>query len=129
MEKTINNEQEEKKFDVKYAEIDQEVLDIAGKEDLFGVFEDEKQMRRAEFNFFCELLSELRNVVKTADDLVNTLTICSNDKLVDFFTNVKGNFEKEKTRVSAMEKVRQSHKKSTKKKENRKKVTENVEKV
>ena len=121
MEKTINNEQEEKKLDVKYAEIDQEVLDIAGKQDIFGVFEDEKQMRRVEFNFLCELLSELKNVTKSADDLVNTLTICANDKLVDFFSKVKTNFENEKTRVSAMEKVKKSHQKSTKKKETSKK--------
>jgi hypothetical protein len=104
------------------------VLDIAGKEDIFGVFEDEKQMRRAEFNFLCEFLSELKDVVKYADDFVNTLTICSNDKLVDFFTNVKGNVEKEKTRLSALEKVEKSHKKTTKKKESSKKVTEKQEK-
>lgn len=123
MEETIETKNEKNKVDVKYAEIDQEVLDIAGKEDIFGVFEDEKQMRRAEFNFLCEFLSELKDVVKYADDFVNTLTICSNDKLVDFFTNVKGNVEKEKTRLSALEKVEKSHKKTTKKKESSKKVT------
>ena len=47
-------------------------------------------------NCFAECLSEIKHLSQAADDFVNILTICSNEKIADFFSEIKKIWEKKK---------------------------------
>lgn len=117
-----NNE----KIEVKHASIDREVLDIMKQEDILEAIKDEKQLNRLKLNFFCEFLSEIRELRKEFDDFMQMISVCSADKVANFFKELQTNVAQEEKRLELHEKIKQSHKKSTKK---TKKVSKSAESV
>jgi HSP20 family molecular chaperone IbpA len=121
-----NNE----KIKVESAGIDKDVLDIMTQEDVLKAISDETQMKRFELNFFCEFLSEIKGLRKDFDEFSQMISVCSAEKLADFFKELQGNVAQEQKRVELQEKMSQSHKKSkkvnTKSSQNSKKLSKGV---
>ena len=105
-----NNE----KIKVESAGIDKDVLDIMTQEDVLKAISDETQMKRFELNFFCEFLSEIKGLRKDFDEFSQMISVCSAEKLADFFKELQGNVAQEQKRMELQEKMSQSHKKSKK---------------
>lgn len=105
-----NNE----KIKVESAGIDKDVLDIMTQEDVLKAISDETQMKRFELNFFCEFLSEIKGLRKDFDEFSQMISVCSAEKLADFFKELQGNVAQEQKRIELQEKMSQSHKKSKK---------------
>ena len=121
-----NNE----KIKVEKAGIDKDVLDIMTQEDVLKAISDETQMKRFELNFFCEFLSEIKGLRKDFDEFSQMISVCSAEKLADFFKELQGNVAQEQKRMELQEKMSQSHKKSkkvnTKSSQNGKKLSKGV---
>lgn len=121
-----NNE----KIKVESAGIDKDVLDIMTQEDVLKAISDETQMKRFELNFFCEFLSEIKGLRKDFDEFSQMISVCSAEKLADFFKELQGNVAQEQKRMELQEKMAQSHKKSkkvnTKSSQNSKKLSKGV---
>ena len=121
-----NNE----KIKVESAGIDKDVLDIMTQEDVLKAISDETQMKRFELNFFCEFLSEIKGLRKDFDEFSQMISVCSAEKLADFFKELQGNVAQEQKRMELQEKMSQSHKKSkkvnTKSTQNGKKLSKDV---
>lgn len=121
-----NNE----KIKVENAGIDKDVLDIMTQEDVLKAISDETQMKRFELNFFCEFLSEIKGLRKDFDEFSQMISVCSAEKLADFFKELQGNVAQEQKRMELKEKMSQSHKKSkkgnTKSSQNGKKLSKGV---
>lgn len=121
-----NNE----KIKVESAGIDKDVLDIMTQEDVLKAISDETQMKRFELNFFCEFLSEIKGLRKDFDEFSQMISVCSAEKLADFFKELQGNVAQEQKRMELQEKMSQSHKKSkkvnTKSSQNGKKLSKGV---
>lgn len=77
------------------AEIDLDVLNVLGQECALTVVNDEKEMRRLELNSLCEMLSEMKHFHTALDETLNILSIVGNEKIVDFFTSMRENMERE----------------------------------
>ncbi len=92
MEKTQATKE---KVDIKAAEIDLDVLSELGRDCVLKVIDNEKEMRRAELNCMCEMLSQLNHMHIALDEMLNILSIAGNDKIVEFFSAVRENMEKE----------------------------------
>lgn len=112
--------------EVKRASIDRDVLDIMNQEDILKAIEDDKQLNRFKLNFFCEFLSEIKELRKEFDDFMQMISVCSADKLTNFFKELQKNVVTEEKIVQLHEKIGQSHKKSSKKKKNVSKTPQNV---
>ena len=121
-----NNE----KIKVESAGIDKDVLDIMTQEDVLKAISDETQMKRFELNFFCEFLSEIKGLRKDFDEFSQMISVCSAEKLADFFKELQGNVAQEQKRMELQEKMSQSHKKkkkvNTKSSQNSKKLSKGV---
>lgn len=117
-----NNE----KIKVESAGIDKDVLDIMTQEDVLKAISDETQMKRFELNFFCEFLSEIKGLRKDFDEFSQMISVCSAEKLADFFKELQGNVAQEQKRMELQEKMSQSHKKSKKSSQNGKKLSKGV---
>ena len=119
-----------KKIKVESAGIDKDVLDIMTQEDVLKAISDETQMKRFELNFFCEFLSEIKGLRKDFDEFSQMISVCSAEKLADFFKELQGNVAQEQKRMELQEKMSQSHKKSkkvnTKSSQNSKKLSKGV---
>lgn len=115
---------------VESAGIDKDVLDIMTQEDVLKAISDETQMKRFELNFFCEFLSEIKGLRKDFDEFSQMISVCSAEKLADFFKELQGNVAQEQKRMELQEKMSQSHKKSkkvnTKSSQNSKKLSKGV---
>lgn len=105
-----NNEE----IKIEGGKIDVDVLDILKNEKVLKSLRDDKLVRRLEFNFFCELLGEMKKLTAKIDDFANTISIVSVDKLAEFFNGVKKGFTEEKKHAEIQEKIHQSHKKPKK---------------
>lgn len=116
---------ENEKIEVKNAGIDPHVLDIMKQQDVLETLKDEKLAKRAELNFFCEMLSSVKELNNTFQEFMNFLTICSADKLSSFFKELQTNVESEKVRANVQKKVRKSHQKAKNKKKIQKKSKNN----
>jgi HSP20 family molecular chaperone IbpA len=118
------------KIKVESAGIDKDVLDIMTQEDVLKAISDETQMKRFELNFFCEFLSEIKGLRKDFDEFSQMISVCSAEKLADFFKELQGNVAQEQKRMELQEKMSQSHKKSkkvnTKSSQNSKKLSKGV---
>lgn len=106
------------KITVSGGEIDKEVLDIMSQEDVLKAINDDVQMRRMELNLFCEFLSEIKAVKSEFEQFAQMVSICSSNKIADFFKTLKSNVEDENARIELQEKMKESHKKSKKRKKN-----------
>ena len=106
---------ENKEIKVTQSSIDKDVLDVMKDTDILNSLSDEKQMKRFELNLFCEFLSEIKGLKKEIDELNQLISITSSDKIAEFFTKLQQNVEDEKVRLNMQKRIRQGHKKSTKK--------------
>ena len=120
-----NNE----KIKVESAGIDKDVLDIMTQEDVLKAISDETQMKRFELNFFCEFLSEIKGLRKDFDEFSQMISVCSAEKLADFFKELQGNVAQEQKRMELQEKMSQSHKKSKKSTQSHHKIVKSCQKV
>lgn len=93
----------------KQAEIDEEVKEEIAKKQVDLGLSDEKQMRRTELNFYCELLSTLKGVNDKLDTLYNIVTIVSQDKIVEYFRLLDENVKAEEARQKTLQDVEKSH--------------------
>lgn len=110
-----NTELKENKVNVTGGKIDKETLDIMSQEDILTAISDQKEANRLILNCFMEFLGELHGLRTDLDSLLQVVSVCSKDKILDFFKQVDAGFENEKTRVAVQEKIKESHKKPTKK--------------
>lgn len=99
------------KISVSKSSIDKEVLDIMKQDDVMKVIGDEKLMKRATLDFFCEMLSTVKELNSEMNNLFQIISICSAKKVSEFFTQVDDNFKEEKKRVAAKSKAEKSHEK------------------
>lgn len=116
---------ENKEVEIKKAGIDKDVLDIMKQEDILATLNDEKLSKRAEMNFFCEMLSTIKDMNNAFSEFMNFLTICSADKLKSFFKELQTNVEDEKARINLQEKIKKSHLKAKNCKKTAKSATKN----
>ena len=107
----MENEKKTQKPEVTGGKIDKDVLDVMKNEDVLAAFSDDVQVKRVILNCFCELLSEIKGLRADFDEFSQTISVCSADKLNDFFKEVRSNFVEEKTRANVRKKVAQGHKK------------------
>ena len=84
---------EDKKVEVKKAGIDPEILDIMKQEDVLQSLSNEKDWKRVELNFACEMLGVVKEMNTAFNDMMNFLTICSADKLKSFFKELQKNVD------------------------------------
>ena len=97
------------------ATIDKDVLDILKDEEIMKSISDETQFRRLELNFFCEFLSQMKELNKEFDEFTQLLSVVSADKLAAFFKELNKNVSDEEKRIELQGKLKESHKKSAKK--------------
>lgn len=69
--------------------IDEEVIKVMTDKKLLKMLDNPRDIKRYELNALCELLSMLNKTLEKLIELNSTITILSNDKLVDIFTNIK----------------------------------------
>lgn len=110
----MENEKEVKKPQVTEVKIDKDVLDIMKNEDVLKALGDDKQIKRVILNCFCELLSEIKGLRADFDEFSQMISVCSADKLADFFKELHSNVAQEEKRIELQEKMAESHKKSKK---------------
>jgi hypothetical protein len=122
----MENKENVKKVEITEAKIDKDVLDIMKNEDILATMEDDKQVKRLILNCFCEFLSEIKGLRRDFDEFSQMISVCSADKLADFFKELHGNIAQEEKRIELKEKMAQSHKKSKKSTQNGKKSSKSV---
>ena len=96
------------------ASIDTDVLNVMKESDVLKAISDEVQLRRVILNCFCEFLSQIKDLRKDFDELLQTITVCSSDKLAAFFKELQKNVKEEEDRLKVKEKISESHKKPKK---------------
>lgn len=96
-------------------QIDEDVLKQVSREDIFKALDDEKLLKRAEFNFFCELLSLSKKLNEALNDLNQLISVLGAEKIGAFYKTLMTNVAEEKKRLELQEKISQSHKKKAKK--------------
>lgn len=101
--------------------IEEEILDIMSQEDILTAISDEKQKNRLILNCFCSFLNEITSLRKEFDDFMQMISVCSADKLSNFFKELQKNVADEANRIELQEKISKSHKKSKKSSKNSKK--------
>lgn len=111
----MENEKNLTKVETTDAKIDKDVLDVMKNEDILTALGDDKQVKRLILNCFCEFLSEIKGLRKDFDEFSQMISVCSADKLADFFKELHSNVAKEEKRLELRDKIAQSHKKSSKK--------------
>ena len=111
----MENEKNITKVETTDAKIDKDVLDVMKNEDILTALGDDKQVKRLILNCFCEFLSEIKGLRKDFDEFSQMISVCSADKLADFFKELHSNVAKEEKRLELRDKIAQSHKKSSKK--------------
>jgi hypothetical protein len=126
----MENKEKETKVQVTEAKIDKDVLDIMKNEDILATMEDDKQVKRLILNCFCEFLSEIKGLRRDFDEFSQMISVCSADKLADFFKELHGNVAQETKRMELRDKIAKSHQKSkkvnTKSSQNSKKSSKSV---
>lgn len=108
--------EETKKVEIKDAGIDKEVVEELAKENILDSLTDEKQIKRVEINFYCEMLAELKHLDNSVDNLANIFSICANRQITEFFSGVSENIKKEQVKKNVENIVEKSHKKPQKSK-------------
>lgn len=116
----------EKKIEKTEAKIDKDVLDIMKDEDVLKAVSDDKQVKRLILNCFCEFLSEIKGLRRDFDEFAQMISVCSADKLANFFKELNSNVSQETKRMELKEKMAKSHQKSKKSAKNGKKSAKSV---
>lgn len=102
------------KIEITQASIDKDVLDIMKNDDVLTAISDDKQVKRLILNCFCEFLSEIKGLKKEIDEFNQMISICSAEKIANFFKELQTNVKNEEKRIELQEKMSKSHKKSKK---------------
>lgn len=123
----MENKENTQKPQVTEAKIDKDVLDIMKNEDVLTALKDDVLIKRVILNCFCEFLSEIKSLRKEFDEFSQMISVCSADKLADFFKELHSNVAQEEKRIAVREKIAQSHKKPKKSTKNGKKNSKSVE--
>lgn len=113
----MENNEKKNEVQVTGGKIDKDVLDVMKQDDILTAISEPKQANRLILNCFCELLSEIKGMRQDFDEFMQLVSVCSSDKLSAFFKELQKNVFEEETRQTVQKKIRQSHKKSTKKTE------------
>ena len=111
----MNEEVKEQKIEVTGGKIDTETLDALKEEDILTAISDDKQVKRLILNCFCEFLSEVRGLRSQFEEFSQMISVCSADKLSNFFKELQKNVGEEEKRIELQEKIKESHKKATRK--------------
>lgn len=122
----MENKEKETKVEVTEAKIDKDVLDVMKNENILEALSDDKQVKRLILNCFCEFLSEIKGLRKDFDEFSQMISVCSADKLADFFKELHSNVSQEEKRMELREKIAKSHQKSKKSSKNGKKSSKSV---
>ena len=126
----MENEKNVTKVETTDAKIDKDVLDVMKNEDILTAIGDDKQVKRLILNCFCEFLSEIKGLRRDFDEFSQMISVCSADKLADFFKELHGNVAQEEKRLELRDKIAKSHQKSkkvnTKSSQNSKKSSKSV---
>ena len=115
-----------KKVETTDAKIDKDVLDIMKNDEILSSMSDDKQIKRLILNCFCEFLSEIKGLRRDFDEFSQMISVCSADKLADFFKELHGNVAQEEKRQELHKKMSQSHQKSKKSSQYSKKSSKSV---
>lgn len=83
-------------FEVQKAGIDADVLEVMVKKSAITAIDSEEEMRRVEVNCLAEMLSEMKNLNTGLAQMLDVLTICGNEKIVDFFNKLTENMDEAK---------------------------------
>jgi hypothetical protein len=110
----MENKENVTKIEKTEAKIDKDVLDIMKDEDVLKAVSDDKQVKRLILNCFCEFLSEIKGLRRDFDEFAQMISVCSADKLADFFKELHGNVAQEEKRLELRDKIAKSHQKSKK---------------
>ena len=97
------------------SKIDKDVLEVLNQPDILDALKDDVQIKRVILNCFCEMLSMFKDMKNTMTEFNQLISIVSADKLTEYFKEVNKNFQTEQTRANVQEKIKEGHKKSTKK--------------
>lgn len=111
----MENNVKKEEIKVSGGKIDKDVLDVMSQEDILSAISDPKQANRLILNCFCELLSEIKGMRQDFDEFMQMISVCSSDKLTSFFKELQQNVADETKRLELQDKIKQSHKKPTKK--------------
>ena len=122
----MENKENVKKVETTDAKIDKDVLDIMKNDEILSSMSDDKQIKRLILNCFCEFLSEIKGLRRDFDEFSQMISVCSADKLADFFKELHGNVAQEEKRQELHKKMSQSHQKSKKSSQNSKKLSKSV---
>jgi GMP synthase PP-ATPase subunit len=122
----MENKENVKKVETTDAKIDKDVLDIMKNDEILSSMSDDKQIKRLILNCFCEFLSEIKGLRRDFDEFSQMISVCSADKLADFFKELHGNVAQEEKRQELHKKMSQSHQKSKKSSQNSKKSSKSV---
>lgn len=122
----MENKENVKKVETTDAKIDKDVLDIMKNDEILSSMSDDKQIKRLILNCFCEFLSEIKGLRRDFDEFSQMISVCSADKLADFFKELHGNVAQEEKRQELHKKMSQSHQKSKKSPQNSKKSSKSV---
>ena len=123
----MENEKKTQKPEVTEAKIDKDVLDIMKNEDVLKGLKDDVQVKRVILNCFCELLSEIKGLRTDFDEFSQMISVCSADKLADFFKELHSNVAQEEKRIELSRKMAKSHLKPKKSTKSVKKSSKSVE--
>lgn len=104
----------EEEINVGVGKIDVDVLDAMKQEDVLEAISDDKQLKRLMLNFFCEFLSEIKDLRKDFDEYMQFISVCSADKMANFYKELEKNVKDEKNRIEVQENMKKSHLKSKK---------------
>lgn len=97
--------------------IDRDVLDEMNAKKVDTAISDEREFRRAELNFYAELLSQLHGMTKKVEDCYVTLNMIGAERLTQYFKEFSQNWKEEEKRIAITNKVVQGHKKPKSSKE------------
>ena len=126
----MENKEKVTKVETTDAKIDKDVLDIMKNDEVMASISDDKQVKRLILNCFCEFLSEIKGLRRDFDEFAQMISVCSADKLADFFKELHGNVAQEEKRLELRDKIAKSHQKSkkvnTKSSQNSKKLSKSV---
>lgn len=105
MDKEIKNEE----IKTTGGKIDKEVLDVMKQDDILSAISDPKQANRLILNCFCEFLSEIKGLRQDFDEFMQMISVCSSDKLTEFFKELQKNVAQEEIRQNVQKKIKKSH--------------------
>ena len=104
-------EKKVEKVDIQNAGIDKDVLEAITKDLIEKTVNDQTLLNRAIVNCLAETISELKNVSRSLNNFYQVISICSQEKILEYFGELDKNVKAEEKRLIAQQKIHQDHKK------------------